>query len=337
VCAGIIVAGCGGSAKAPVATVGSPACTTHVAPAPKLTATQPKMIALAGSPFGVATTSDGRWSFVDELGQRSAVAVFSDAGSLPILVRTLDVQGQLVGSSLTADGRYLLAANGRDGAVVLSVARLESGHGDPVLGTLEHSAARAPGAPGPLGAGAIETASARDGRFAFVSVEYGDDVAVYDLRAALADDFSRSSYVGAVPLGQAVVGMAVAPDGRWLYVTSELEAGARSLAQPGTLSVIDIATAEKQPAHSVVATVHAGCQPVRVAVSPAGRTVWVTARASDALLAFSASRLRSSPAHALLAAVRVGEAPVGLAVVNGGRSVVVADSNRFGAPGAASS
>jgi DNA-binding beta-propeller fold protein YncE len=68
---------------------------------------------------------------------------------------------------------------------------------------------------------------------------------------------------------------------------------------------------------------------VRVAVSPDGGTVWVTARASNRLLAFSAARLLGDPRQALLAAVPVGTAPVGLALVAGGRRVIVADSNRF--------
>jgi DNA-binding beta-propeller fold protein YncE len=100
------------------------------------------------------------------------------------------------------------------------------------------------------------------------------------------------------------------------------------------LSVISLAKAERDPARSVIATVPAHCQPVRVAVSADGRTVWVTARASDQLLAFSATRLISDPSHALLAAVRVGEAPVGLALTSGDQRVVVADSNRFNASGA---
>jgi hypothetical protein len=54
-------------------------------------------------------------------------------------------------------------------------------------------------------------------------------------------------------------------------------------------------------------------------------------RASDALLAFSAGRLRTDPARALLADVRVGEAPVGLALAKQGSLIVVADSDRFGA------
>jgi DNA-binding beta-propeller fold protein YncE len=137
-----------------------------------------------------------------------------------------------------------------------------------------------------------------------------------------------------------VVGTAVSPNGRWLYATSEQGVGVPRPSSPsftaggyGTLSVIDVARAERSPASSVVATVVAGCSPVRVAVSPDGRDVWVTARGSDSLLAYSASRLVTDPSHALLAAVRVGEAPVGVALAADGREVVVADSNRFSVPG----
>jgi DNA-binding beta-propeller fold protein YncE len=294
------------------------------------------MIALAGAPFGVATTADGRFSFVDVLGAGSGggVTVFADAHGRLRPLRTIQVAASTVGNALTDDGRYLLAADGEEGATVLSVARAETGAADAVLGRLEPPPGAASGS-GP-GGGAIEVTSSRDGAYAFVSVEYSDEVTVYDLRAALADHFSHSSYVGSIPLGQAVVGMAVSPDGRRLYVTSELAAGTRSPSAPGTLSVISIPTAEDHPSRSVIATVKAGCQPVRVVVSSDGDTVWVTARASDDLLAFSAKRLGSDPTRALIAAVRVGEAPVGLALARHDTRIVVADSNRFHASGASS-
>jgi DNA-binding beta-propeller fold protein YncE len=209
-----------------------------------------------------------------------------------------------------------------------------------------------------LGAAAVETASSPDGHYAFVSIEGAGMVAVYNLRASLADHFRRSSYVGSIKVGLGAVGLAVSSGGRLLYATSEVGRGKRgaegdseTLAEgdsetlaggdsrtpaegdSGTLAVINLPEAERDPGRATIATVPAGCAPVRVAVSADGSTVWVTARGSDELLAFSAAKLQSDPAHALLSAVRVGDAPVGLVLVDGGREVVVADSNARGAPG----
>jgi DNA-binding beta-propeller fold protein YncE len=280
-------------------------CGRAVAQAPTLPGVRTAFVALSGQPFGVATTSDGRWSFVDELGGH--VVVFSDAGFVPSALRTIDVlPGDAVGNALTRDGRYLLVADGGGGATVVSVARAESGAADAVLGALEQPTVRGK---------AIEVASSPDSRYVFVSIESGDAVAAYDLHAALADHFRKSSYLGSVPVGRFPVGLAMSPSGRWLYATSEV----------GTLSVISVAKAERDPARAVVTTVPAGCEPVRVVVSANGKVVWVTARKSDQLLAFSAEKLRDDRAHALLAAVRVGLGPVGLALTVKDREVIVAD------------
>lgn len=65
-----------------------------------------------------------------------------------------------------------------------------------------------------------------------------------------------------------------------------------------------------------------------------GKYVWVTARASDALLAFSASVLRGTSAgSALTTWILVREAPVDLAFTGQGQFIVVCDSNRFGVSG----
>ena len=179
-----------------------------------------------------------------------------------------------------------------------------------------------------------------------MTLEDSQRAAVFNLGAALSRGFGPADYVGSIPLELAPVGITVSPDGRWLYATSEIAArgtgAARPIAAPGgalsegTLTVIDLRRAETDPAASVVATVDAGCQPVRVTTAADGTQVWVTARASDDLLCFAAARLVSDPKRALVAAVRVGEAPVGLAAVRGSSLVVVADSNRFGANGATS-
>jgi DNA-binding beta-propeller fold protein YncE len=282
------------------------------------------MVAVTGQPFGVSSTPDGRWSFVSTLS--GAVAVVADRGGRPRVVQEVALPGDLLaGDALTHDGRYLVVADG-SGAAILSVSRAERGAPNALLGRLS-----AGGGPGDFALrSAIEVAISRDDRFVFVSLESANEIVVFDLRRALEGGFRTSALVGAIPLGLAVVGMAVSPDGNWLYATSE---AASTKARHGTVSVINIRRAETRPGHSVVASVAAGCDPVRVAVSPDGNVVWVTARESNSLLGFSASRLRTDPTLALLATVRVGTAPVGLALFRNGARIAVADSDRFATHG----
>src|SRR5262249_53865948 len=83
--------------------------------------------------------------------------------------------------------------------------------------------------------------------------------------------------------------------------------------------------------NAVVARAPAGCHPVRLALSAKGDLAFVTARKSNALLAFDTAKLLADSTHARIATVPVGTAPVGIAVGHaGGRAVVVvANSNRF--------
>jgi DNA-binding beta-propeller fold protein YncE len=277
-----------------------------------------------GTPFGVAVAPGGQWAFAS-VGSALVVLRLS-AGRPADPVHSIGLPESTAGAALTPDGQYLLLAGGA-GAIVVSVSAAERGSSQAVLGELSWPGASA-------GVGAIEVAVSADSQFAFVSLEYDSKIAVFNLATAEADGFT-GGYVGAIPTQLYPVGLAVSPDGRWLYATSE-ERNAGTFV--GTLAVISVSRAESDPATgSVVATVTAGCNPVRVITSANGSVVWVTARASDALLAFSAGRLRTDPAHALLAAVRVGEAPVGLALARHGSLMVVADSNRFDASGKSAS
>src|SRR6185503_2510148 len=97
----------------------------------------------------------------------------------------------------------------------------------------------------------------------------------------------------------------------------------------GAIIVVDAVRAQTDPANSIVANIPAGCSPVRLAISPSGDRVYVTARNSNSLLAFDANALRSNTEHALVGKVPVGSSPVGVAVVNDGKLVVVTNSNRF--------
>jgi DNA-binding beta-propeller fold protein YncE len=321
------------AAVRPVATSGTPGCGTGTAAARVLPEVRTATVSVAGNPFGVAVSADGRWTFA-ALSSAGSVGVFRSEGSgAPAAVRSVAVApGQPLGEALTRDGRYLLAANALGGATVIDTSRAEQGMPAAVLGTLS----------APAGSGAIEVAVSPDDRFAFVSLEGSAVLAVFSLQRALVHGFSPSDFVGTIPVGEAPVGLAVSPDGRWLYATSEIERGPRPSGGPqlgpqGTLTVINLRRAETDPGGSVMSSVTAGCSPVRVIVSANGSVIWVTARGSDFLLGFSAARLLSDPAHARIARVRVGAAPVGLALVDNGTRIAVADSNRFSAPGATSS
>jgi DNA-binding beta-propeller fold protein YncE len=303
-------------------------------------ADQPAFRHVSGPPFGVAVTRDGRYAFVDLVSGR--VLVYSLAHGAPALVRTIVVPGEAVGCSLSPAGRLLLVADGQ-GAAVVSIARAERGAAHPVLGIL-----RPPGALHLRATGAIETTTSADGRFVFVSLEYGipgGAIAVYDLGNDRRPRFGAADYVDSITLGPSVVGSALSTNGKDLYVTSEMAGRSQAVTRPdtgtlrgdGTLSVIDVNRAEHGSAHSVVATVPAGRQPVRVAVSPSGSILWVASRGSNSVLALSARQLLNNPAKALVATVKVGTAPVGLAVFDHGDRILVADSNRFDARGAHSS
>lgn len=326
VLAAALTAAAGGRADGSSGTQpGASACSTAIATGPSLSSAHPTFTHVGGEPFGVATTRG--YAFVANAS--GTLDVLADRDSAPHLIHQV-ARGGGLGVTITADGRYLLTADGGDGAIVVAAARAEAGAKNAVLGDLRAGSTQ-------RGGGAIEVAASRDGRYAFVSLEGSAQIAVYRLAAAIADHFSKPAYVGAIPTGLAPVGLAVSSNGRWLYSTSEIGSpGHRGGGEIGSLSVINVDTAERDPAKSVVATTSAGCNPVRVAVSPDGNDIWVTARESDELLAFSASKLRDHAKDAELASVRVGEAPVGVAVLDGGTRVVVADSNRFGASGQSS-
>jgi DNA-binding beta-propeller fold protein YncE len=301
----------GGGGTAVTVTPKMPGCTTAATAKPPSKVTS-SSVRLGGHPFGAATTPSGKHDFVT-LGNSLAV-LRNGSALLPTLLHTIPVSGANKGDSVASDDKLLLLASG-SGAQVLNSKDAE--HGQAVLmGTLSS----------PGGRGAVEVQLSPDGRFAFVTLQSSGGVAVFNLQAALADGFAASSFVGLVPTGSEPVGMAVSPDGKWLYVTS-IEKVATASPSEGELSVVNLKKAEVKPAKSVVSTAMAGCEPVRVIVSGDGNDVWVTARASNALLGFSAAKLRKDPQHSLIARVGVGAEPIGLTFVANGHRIVVANSD----------
>lgn len=282
-----------------------PGCTTATASAPQLSHVSMTTVTTGGSPFGIAQAPDGRFWFVTT-GDGVAVLKSSKGRAAPVLDTTIPVNGVAKDAELTHDGRFLLAAVG-NGVAVLNTADAEANE-PAVAGSL-----KAPYSQSQAYAGQVLITP--DDHFAFVTLQGANRLVVFNLQRGLAKRLGPADYLGSVPLPTQPVGMAF--DGTWLYVTSFA----------GTLSVVNAHRAETGQPHAVVATVRAGCQPSRALLSDHDQVVWVTDRASDALLAFSTARLRTDPKRALLARVRLGETPTGEALVAGGSRILVADSN----------
>ena len=317
--------GRGGAANAVGAGVNAVGCSTSTPRLTVRTGVNSQTVKVGDTPFAVQESQDGRYTFTTV---KNGIAVLRDTpGALvPALQRTIHVPGAGKGLFVTHDGRFLLAAAG-NGAAVVDVAQAEQGFANPVRGVLSSPALSA------RGNGAVGVRTSSDDAYAFVTLQNTTKMAVFSLSRALSQGFSTSDFTGFVPLNVQPVGINASPDDQWLYVTS-FQRQATPQASEGTLSVVSLRQAETRPAKSVVSTVNAGCSPARVVTSGDGATVWVTARDSNSVLAFSAAKLRSSPSHALIARVRVGPGPIGLTLARGGQRLIVADSNQASASGA---
>jgi DNA-binding beta-propeller fold protein YncE len=175
-----------------------------------------------------------------------------------------------------------------------------------------------------------------DNRWAFVTLRNSNKLAVFNMAKALTSGQTQPGvFVGTITLGINPGGMAVSPDGLWLYVASGAKTHTAAFGpSEGLISVLSVPKLETKPSSALVKQTAAGCGATDVTISPDGTTVWVTAQSSNALLGFSAAKLRTDPAHALTASVPVGQTPTGVIAVNGGKTLVVADSNLNGLPGA---
>lgn len=312
VCAVVLLAGGGaylavggnGNGHRPGSAVGLtlPGCTTRTANAKALGGVASATVPVTSNPFGVAVTPGGQYSFVSGGG---SVTVLRNGTSLaPTVVRTFHVAGADKGDAVTRDGSFLLAAAG-SGAAVINVTQAVQGAPNPVAGTLTS----------PNGSGAVEVLITANEKYAFVTLQNSAELAVFNLQRGLAQGFTPADFIGYVPLPKQPVGMAT--DGTWLYVASI----------QGNVSVLSMSEAEMHPKHAVVTTAPAGCGAARALLSPDHKVLWVTDRQGDALVAFSAAKLRTDPKHALLARVMIGETPLSEALFRDGSRLVVADAN----------
>jgi DNA-binding beta-propeller fold protein YncE len=302
----ILLAGSGSAAWAQAGAACSPSAKAPVVEVP-----------VGGAPVAAVISADGCSLFVsltaDGVKQPSEVVMLSRKGGEPQVAVRAKLPGRAGGLALDPAGRVLAVATG-GGVALFDVAKLASGGGDALVGAVGERP----------NAGAVNVAFGQGGRLLVVADANARAIGVYDVAKALAH--APDARLGAVPVGINPAGLAVSPDGRWLYATVEMKDGSpdcrppdgqASWSAPGALEVIDLDKAAKTPAAALAGEVAAGCSPVRVALSPDGATAYVTAQADDAVLAVRTDRAVKDPAHAVVGKAEVGAAPVGVAVAGG--------------------
>lgn len=329
---------------------------------PSFTATS-TLVATAGKPFEAAVSNDGT-VFVSvtadgSTGSATGVQVFSQSSGTLHSSCVNALPAGLLGSN-TAFANLSFFPNGTDlgGGIGFPGAIFYNATGR--VGCNAAGFVVGQGSISSNNAGTIAVAATPDGKFAFVANESGmapgagtnGNIGVVAIQQDSGGNFtSGTTLIGQIATGgNAIAGIMLSPDGTRLYVTSEIAADGTVAAGGGNpvlsksgcvqggvssinglLTVVDVSKAEVVPdAGAILATVDAGCSPVRLSETADGTTLWVTARGDDRVLAFDTSKLESDPNNALLGfASTGGTAPVGVRLFHNDQLLAVANSNRF--------
>jgi DNA-binding beta-propeller fold protein YncE len=305
-------------------------------------------ISLPGHPFSIVSSPDGCLLFATLTGAdaktngvaalRRAHGKFSLQNIYP--VRKINSWNPLnwlhapwpgpAGMAITHDGKTLIVANYPDCTILLlEVEAMKAGKGNPLIGRFTDVCS----------AGSLYVNVTNDDKLLFISDERSETISVFDLDKARAGN--PDPLIGRITVGVSPVALSFSPDGRWLYTTSEVapmhwgwppacpaERQFLNRNHEGAVVIIDVKQAAKIPGDSIVATVPAGCSPVRLALTGEGSNLWVSARDSDKVLVFDTKKMISDPQNAKIGFVST-KSPVGIIALPGGR-LAVANTYRGG-------
>jgi DNA-binding beta-propeller fold protein YncE len=296
-------------------------------------------IALPSNPFGIVTSGDGAWVYVGLTNPagNGGIAVVRKAGAAYALDHVVPLSAAATGLAITHDGSLLVAAAGS-----LVFFLTVNGGAVTLAGVMSDG----------VNAGSVWASVTAGDRWVFVCDENTGQLTVIDLNRARANGFAPSAILGTVLVGSAPTATVFSPDGVWAYTTVEIVSNRLGWAKaciqegqtasqtlvnpPGAVVVIRVSDAVSNPVGALTSAgqfVPAGCSPVRLALSPDGLTMYVTARNSNAVLALDTTKFASDPLHAEIGRTTVGIAPVPVAWIDGGARIVVGNSNRFLQPG----
>jgi autotransporter-associated beta strand protein/YVTN family beta-propeller protein len=131
---------------------------------------------------------------------------------------------------------------------------------------------------------------------------------------------ATNSVISSIPVGNSPTGVAVTPNGKYVYVANQTNHGSSS-GQPivGTVSVINTAT------NSVVSSIPVGFSPTGITVTPNGQYVYV-ANMNNQGVSGTVSVI-STATNTVVSTIAVGAAPIGVSVTPDGKYVYVSNSN----------
>lgn len=304
-------------------------------------------VAVPSHPFSAVPSADGAYVFVSLISSsptsQTGIGVLKCENGRYRYSHLVPMESGPTGMSLTHDGKLLVVAD--DGFVTFVDTAKAIAKQPAIVGAI----ADIEGDPEDNDAGSVYTNVSHDDRYAFVSDEQNLTITVIDLAKARRSGFNRGAIVGAIPVANAPIALSFSNDGRYLFTTSEIGRKAykwpvicrpegskpdRAPEDPaGAIITIDVAKATVDPANSVVSKVPSDCAPVRMTLSPDGRTAWVTNRASNSVTAFDTAKLIAGDQNARIATIPVGSNPVGIGITSDGRYALAGITNRFGPGG----
>ncbi len=220
----------------------APACGTPTAAGKTLTAPTTTLKLNYGNPYDVAVSNDGKYVFATTTTSLSVLTMKSNQTISAQYHYVVASSGEIAqGLALTSDSSHAAVAVGNQ-INVQSATQAEQDANSANAATLVVPRVA------PV-TDATEVVFSQDGQFAFVTMRNSGKLAVFNTEKALTTGQNQPGvFIGTISLGINPTGMAVSPDGQWLYVVSAESRSTTSTGpNEGLISVLSIQKLETSP------------------------------------------------------------------------------------------
>jgi 6-phosphogluconolactonase (cycloisomerase 2 family) len=229
-------------------------------------------------PYGIAIAPNGGTLYVGSISDNTLAAFRVASDGLLTPLNSVDSGGSppARGVAVTPDGRFVYVAHGDPANTVENVIIGFALNEDGSLGSNVAEATN--------GAGGAEAVITPDGRFLYIAAEGSDRVFGYQIGA---DGSLTAVPGGSFPSGDGPEGLAISPDGRWIFNAAPVvgvmieatgDVTGWAIGADGALMEVERLTPG------------AGRRPVGIEFAPDGQHLYVGDYANDEIIAYSVSR-----------------------------------------------